>query len=1195
MKDYTLIDGASLADASLKGESGFLVYPTQISLGQGVDNIHGTVLSGAEKQVNGENIDPDTEEAYLNEADIDSFEGWSYYPEIVETVNQNQDAPAGTGNFQANDKGNSTDREDEALTGIPGWGDSNNGIASEYIALLDLSRGAYKLGVNSDDGFSATIGANFGDLLAQQIGVFNGGRGAASTDFEIFVDEPGLYPLRVLWWEGGGGASIEIYSFVNGEKTLINDPEVDGSIKAYTIKGATVDESTLDRATTGRAKVVSIYPNPGDTMVKDGTISVTIQNEDTSAKQDTIALTVNGEAVNASVSKDGNLVTASYTPDGGLAAGSITASFSFEESNGTQRGSEWSFVVPAIYKREGDVPSEAVGGITVHEYRGIGGGALANLFGSADFPDAPSGSVVASYFEWPNTGDINVQPANAVWDNYGLLFMGYIHPPETGEYYFYGASDDNMETWLSTDNDPANAQLILEESSWSNPRDYKAQGSEETSGAIMLEKGKVYYIEMMKKEGGGGDNASLAWSIPSDEGADVEPGGLPISGEYLSPYKWTGPATPVLASASPTGVIGSTDYTVSVIVNNGENVKVASFTSLEVNGKSILADAETTMTGVASSISADGSADAATEVVASASWENSDGTTDSTSWSFMTSPHSENALYIEVEDFNYDGGEWMTFEETAGGGAYDGLEFVADIDIHNNGNASPNYRFSEDNHPGMADSTGFDGNRGEFDMDMDFKMGWNDAGDWYNYTRDFPAKETYYNVIGRMSSGGAAINNKLSIVTSDSTEADQTIQDVGVFQPGVATACWDCFEFFPMTDATGNMAAVKIGGETTVRLSIVGGNSDLNYLMFVPSAIQEYPPSIVSTSPQGLYLDGSSVDLTVVLTKREAALADAQLSLNGVDIATDVATDGDTITLTGSGTLTDGDNTATVSFNGASNDWTISTGTPATGEVYALGSKAPATAAGSINVRQFNEVGGVTIPELTGNAKFPDAPDVEAYAGYFEWPQSGDINTKPDNGGDNYGVQVIGFVHPSETADYTFVIAADDNAELWLSTDEDPANRQLLAVEPQWNGSRAFAGGDRRFVVGAGTDGERFSNVSAPISLEAGKAYFIEALMNEGGGGDNLAVAWTTGDPVVNDALPIGGEHLSPWITPPAPVDNGDGTITFDTHLAWEWWDGIGGAHPMENLTDNRSLPGFAGRRDVCTELEHPDSIGWWV
>ena len=83
---------------------------------------------------------------------------------------------------------------------------------------------------------------------------------------------------------------------------------------------------------------------------------------------------------------------------------------------------------------------------------------------------------------------------------------------------------------------------------------------------------------------------------------------------------------------------------------------------------------------------------------------NSDGSTGETSWSFMTAPHSDDSLYIEAEDFNYDGGEWMTFEDTAGGGAYEGLEFVTDIDIHNSGNASENYRIGNGNHPGMADS-----------------------------------------------------------------------------------------------------------------------------------------------------------------------------------------------------------------------------------------------------------------------------------------------------------------------------------------------------------------------------------------------------------------------------------------------------------------------------------------------------------
>ncbi|MCD5404228.1 MAG: PA14 domain-containing protein, partial [Dehalococcoidia bacterium] len=42
---------------------------------------------------------------------------------------------------------------------------------------------------------------------------------------------------------------------------------------------------------------------------------------------------------------------------------------------------------------------------------------------------------------------------------------------------------------------------------------------------------------------------------------------------------------------------------------------------------------------------------------------------------------------------------------------------------------------------------------------------------------------------------------------------------------------------------------------------------------------------------------------------------------------------------------------------------------------------------------------------------------------------------------------------------------------------------------------------------------------------------------------------------------------------PAAPIAHDDGTITYETHVAWEWWDGIGGAHPMEALTDNARYP----------------------
>ena len=111
-------------------------------------------------------------------------------------------------------------------------------------------------------------------------------------------------------------------------------------------------------------------------------------------------------------------------------------------------------------------------------------------------------------------------------------------------------------------------------------------------------------------------------------------------------------------------------------------------------------------------------------------------------------------------------------------------------------------------------------------------MGWNDDGDWYNYTRDFPEGGTYA-VYGRFSSGGAAINNELSLVTSDATAADQTVESLGTFT-GPATGAWNTMGFFPLNNEDGELATVTLGGTSTVRLTKVGGNMDVNYLAFIP-------------------------------------------------------------------------------------------------------------------------------------------------------------------------------------------------------------------------------------------------------------------------------------------------------------------------------------------------------------------------
>lgn len=184
---------------------------------------------------------------------------------------------------------------------------------------------------------------------------------------------------------------------------------------------------------------------------------------------------------------------------------------------------------------------------------------------------------------------------------------------------------------------------------------------------------------------------------------------------------------------------------------------------------------------------------------------------------------------------------------------------------------------------------------------------------------------------------------------------------------------------------------------------------------------------------------------------------------------------------------------------------------------------APAAPQGYAKAKEFLNIGGTAIGDLTGNAKFPGRPDVVAYPTYFEWPQANppDINTAPP--GDvknNYGVQITGYFYPTETKAYTFYLSADDNAELWLSTDENPANKVRIATEPQWNNPRDYEGTSRR---------PNAENKSAPVSLTRGRAYYIEALMKEGGGGDNLSVS-------VDGLLPIPGSMLSAFDVAAAPT-----------------------------------------------------------
>lgn len=61
------------------------------------------------------------------------------------------------------------------------------------------------------------------------------GRGTADSLFPVVVPQAGVYPLRLLYYQGGGGAGMEFFSVTNGQRVLINDRNfpLPYALKAY--------------------------------------------------------------------------------------------------------------------------------------------------------------------------------------------------------------------------------------------------------------------------------------------------------------------------------------------------------------------------------------------------------------------------------------------------------------------------------------------------------------------------------------------------------------------------------------------------------------------------------------------------------------------------------------------------------------------------------------------------------------------------------------------------------------------------------------------------------------------------------------------------------------------------------------------------------------------------------------------------
>ncbi|HEX7900311.1 MAG TPA: IPT/TIG domain-containing protein, partial [Planctomycetota bacterium] len=173
------------------------------------------------------------------------------------------------------------------------------------------------------------------------------------------------------------------------------------------------------------------------------------------------------------------------------------------------------------------------GTITNEQYRfdpnggAIGGGRVQDLVRNASFPNNPSGASQPALYETPTN----------VFENYGGRVRGWLLPSASGWYRLSLATDDGGLLFLSPNDDPTHKAVQSFCWEWTGVRTY-VDPEVAQSPAVQLTAGEKYYVELLFKEGGGGDNAAVAMiplTGPTDP-ATIANATAPIAGALLAPF-----------------------------------------------------------------------------------------------------------------------------------------------------------------------------------------------------------------------------------------------------------------------------------------------------------------------------------------------------------------------------------------------------------------------------------------------------------------------------------------------------------------------------------------------------------------------------------------------------------------------------------------------------------------------------------
>jgi hypothetical protein len=235
---------------------------------------------------------------------------------------------------------------------------------------------------------------------------------------------------------------------------------------------------------------------------------------------------------------------------------------------------------------------------------------------------------------------------------------------------------------------------------------------------------------------------------------------------------------------------------------------------------------------------------------------------------------------FEAEDFDYGNGQFFDNPQT---NAYRNLDGVLDSDYHLVTQHGGDYlrvgltteSLSEKLRP-QYNGTGM----------QDYDVGFNDGGNWGNYTRNYPSGT--YNIYVRASNGTGnhtADSGSISLVTSGLGTTTQTTVPIGKFS--VPPIAWSTYSWVPVKDPVGNLAQFTGGSLETLRMTIDGGNCNENFFLLVPADPSTVLQPFVDTfTPDGsaIFQPSNTVSF-IVHSQPGMPTGNIQLTLNGVAVS----------------------------------------------------------------------------------------------------------------------------------------------------------------------------------------------------------------------------------------------------------------------------------------------------------------------